>query len=205
MSWFGGLQGWLSFSNYKVNYNCPLGSGNYGTVYEVVERPKREKRCCPVLFPLVYDYFYRVEEAGKKTTGLCIKIPNSSDKLLFSRLSDKDINAVLKKYDLTRVIFYKTCNIFSQLKTRVSGPTLSRCFHKFNQVKHYAMRKAFVVFLRKIEKAPIDFEDLHDKNIMYDLKKMRWEIVDGFVWELDRNDPPPKDKIEKLFFRLPAK
>jgi hypothetical protein len=200
MSGVMGSHDGVSFSNYKINYNCRLGSGKYGSVYEVVERPEKEKRCCSRFFPHIYDYFYRVEEESKKTTNLCIKIAKPCG--FFSPPSeDVETNRILRSHELTQIHFYNTRSLWSQFKTRIYGPTLAQSIHKFTKVESFELRKAFVDFLRKLLKAQIRFSDLHEDNIMYDLNKKNWDTVDGFVWKIGprKHKSAKIDNITRLF------
>jgi len=187
----------LSFWDYKINYNKFLGSGVFGTVYEVVKRPENEKGYLPYFFPYVYDFIFLANEKKYfEKTNLCIKISKSAFRVLFENIDhplplrrpidsffqsseERKTNCLLQKHRLSKIKFYKTNSFYSQFKTLVNGHTFQFYLYGgyFTNNKQFKLRKAFVGFLNSILNAKISFKDLHSKNIMYDELESHWEIV----------------------------
>lgn len=193
----------ISFWDYKINYNGFLGMGDFGTVYEVVKRPENEKGYCSYLCPYVYDYIFPVKEKNEdQDTNLCVKISKSSLRVFFEALDrlapiakafgcflqsseEKETNAILKKHNLTKINFYDSFSVYSQFKTKVNGRAFGSYVNdgSFKAPDQYRLRKSFVKFLKVFVNQKIHFFDLHRRNIMYDAKEHRWEIVDGYIFE----------------------
>lgn len=194
----------MSFSDYKINYSNRLGSGVFGTVYEVIRRPENEKGIFSYLFPYVYDSIFLVDEKKSvEKTDLCIKISKSTFRIFLENTythptplmlalrcfhqfkQEQKTNTILRKYGLSKILFIKTSGFYSQFKTVVRGHTFDFYLSKdyFVNSGQFELRKVFVNFLRAILNANVDFEDIHKKNVMYDELEYRWEIVDGYVSE----------------------
>ncbi|MES2274021.1 MAG: hypothetical protein V4487_07500 [Chlamydiota bacterium] len=172
----------ISFTDYKIDYNNCLGSGTQASVYEVIKRPQNEKGYFSYLFPHIYDYLFRIDENKKISTNICIKIAKSPCNAL-SLLDDKRSNQVMVDKKISKIKFYKTFSLFSQFKTRVNGKTFHDCHSNFKKKNCFEFRKSFVDFLITISPPDIEFSDLHFKNVMYDELSHRWEIVDGSAWK----------------------
>ncbi|MBS0637580.1 MAG: hypothetical protein JSS12_08715, partial [Verrucomicrobia bacterium] len=190
----------MSFWDCKINYNRCLGSGEWGTVYEVVPRPNNEQNYWSYLFPYVYDYIFRPSEPHHAVH--CVKvlaplptamiIVSAANKflfigllagVLFGRYKEKWSNLTARKYGLSTVKFSTTYSLLSQFKTKVNGHTFQYHAQKlnFNKQNKFHLRRAFVIFLQKLNNDKLSISDLHEKNIMYDKAKDCWEIVDGEV------------------------
>ena len=192
----------VSFQNYKIDYNHPLGEGSFGAVYPIVRRPESEKigclsRCLTNWFPYIYDYLYRFNVPLGEPREYCVKIYKSifslggfpehiSSNEVHSQPSiEQETNAVLRKYKLSHIQFFKTSGIYSQFKTLVQGKTFSFYLENksFIQKEQFNLRKSFVDFLKSIDKPNLIFLDMLGDNIMYDERHNRWEIIDGEVRE----------------------
>lgn len=206
----------ISFYDYKINYNTCLGKGVFGAVYEIIKRPENEKGYLAWLCPYLYDYVFTVDcKNDIEKTGLCVKISKSALRILYENINhplplrrslysffapsiEINGNRVLQERGLTNIKFYETNSIYSQFKTMVNGHTLEFYLDKgyFTNKSYYELRKTFACFLRLLSLTQgIFFEDVHEKNIMYDEKEHRWEIVDGDIYE----EAGSSDTIAALF------
>ena len=193
----------VSFRNYKINYTRPpLGSGVFGTVYEVCSRPENEKGFLSHWFPYIYDYVYPANIRDTSSTKYCVKVFKSSFRILletsgkplclrypiisfFERSNEQKSNAVLQKHKITKIHFFKSNSFYSQFKTIVCGKTFQFYVENnfFTLQDQFNLRKSFITFLRLVMHSKLEFEDVHSKNIMYDEKEKRWDIIDGDVTE----------------------
>ncbi|KTD25419.1 Uncharacterised protein [Legionella lansingensis] len=194
----------MSFLDYKIDYNKCLGSGVFGTVYEVVPRPENEKGFFSYWFPYAYDYLFRVGPIDREPSQYCVKISKTALRIvyenpnhpfryrlawhsLFEAAKEEKTNGVLRKYSLSNICFFKTNSIYSQFKTQVHGKTLHDYIEKgiFVSSEQFMLRKSFVDFLHKIKNPKFTFWELHENNLMYDEQNNCWEIVDGIFNEID--------------------
>ena len=192
----------LSFWDYKINYNHCLGVGSVGTVYGVVKRPANEKGYLPYLMPYLYDYVFPLSEVKENDrTNLCVKISNTILNLIES-FEEVQANTLMQKYKLTTVKFYKTASLYSQFKTMVNGHTFQYYLVEghFSTHTQYPLRQAFVSFLESAVASKIDFGDLHRENIMFDESAHRWEVVDGYVTEFHPSTSFDKKQYLKHIF-----
>lgn len=188
----------ISFEDYKIDYSQFLGSGCFGRVYALIPRPKNEKNIFSRWMPYIYDRIYPAKSNGEN--AYCVKISYffiesaireinaGNDSFLAPPVYafwEKDIqnaSTVLRnQYGVSSIHIYSTNSWYSQIKSRINGHTLYHYMEtgELLDKKNYLMRKAFINFLWAIASTPLTYNDLHAKNIMYDLKHQQWEIVDG--------------------------
>ena len=186
----------VSFEDYKIDYSQLLGTGCYGRVYALTVRPANEKNVFSRWLPYIYDRIYPAKSNGERK--YCVKISyffiesvinNSSLSPAANALWEKDIQnkstSLRYQYGISRINVYSTYSWYSQVKSRVNGHTLHHYMESGELIdeKNYLMRKAFIDFLWAIASAPLLYDDLHAKNIMYDQEHQQWEIVDGSTQE----------------------
>lgn len=133
------VTGLMSLTRYKIDFNHPLGSGKYGTIYEIVPRPENEKGYASKWFPCLYDYLFRLPKDSDRTErNLCVKLYNSSFYIfLKSRsyaASKKSIsepeaelkaNKILCKHHFNKMSIFASDNMYVQFKSLVRGNTLA--------------------------------------------------------------------------------
>lgn len=208
----------VSFATYKINYGRCLGHGTFGEVYEVSRRHDNEKGFLSSWFPYVYDYVYPTKDSNPSSSEYCVKIAKTSFRIcleylhkphkaivysLFSFFNyplERDLHTKLHQHGLTQIEMIKTSGLYSQFKTVVLGKTF--CFYAendyFEREDQFKLRKTLVEFLRAIKKTPLRFYDVYSHNLMYDVKKNRWEIIDGFAREAKDASYSKKYFFEKL-------
>jgi ribosomal protein S18 acetylase RimI-like enzyme len=194
----------LTFTDYKIDYSHPLGSGVFGTVYPLVQRPENEKGFFSYWFPYVYDWIYRPSPSDSKPSDYCVKVAKTSLRMvyenpthpfrfklpwhsLFEAAKEEKTHRVLEKNGMTNIRFFKSPSLYAQIKTRVKGRTLHQNIEDgtFTSQEGYKQRKSFVAFLRLIKNPKFTFWDINESNIMYDEPNQQWEIVDGIFNEVD--------------------
>ncbi len=194
----------MSFANYKIDYNRCLGSGVFGTVYAVVDRPENEKGFFSYWMPYAYDYVFRADISPQESSPYCVKISKTAIRMVyenpthpfrfklpwhsfFEGAKEQKTNEVLRKNSISKICFFKSNSFYSQFKTRINGNTLHHYITGgiFLEPAQFAMRKSFVDFMQLIKNPKFTFWELHENNIMFDEKNKRWEIVDGIFNETD--------------------
>jgi hypothetical protein len=184
----------LSIEDFKIDYSQFLGSGCFGKVYALIPRPDDEINSFSRWIPYIYDRIYPAKSNGENEH--CIKISysfieciireiytgNGSALNVFWEKSIQNESATLRyQYGVSQIHIYSTNSWYSQIKSRVNGHTLYHYMEtgELLDKKNYLMRKTFIDFLWAITSTPLNHNDLHAENIMYDIKYQRWEIVDG--------------------------
>lgn len=180
----------MSLYDYKVDFDSCLGMGSYGMIYKVYERPEDEKGWFAYAMPYIYDYIYRVREGNTLETEYCIKILVSRlshlgpreiyDHFIGEPIEQFEANALLKENGIPCAALIKSNSFFSYFKTRVYGNTLSYYDSSgaFLHAENFAVRKALFNFLKSINRLDIGLNDLHDENVMFDMKDHQWKIID---------------------------
>jgi hypothetical protein len=218
----------VSFKDLKIDFNQLLGQGMFGYVYNLIPRPHNEKGFLSQWFPIPYDYLFRSKNKTKSSE--CVKILKPSPwtlisialcslipppiallfavKSFFARREEASTNNLLRKYGLSKIAFKDVdYSVYSQVKTKVEGYTFSQlCKNKaFVDPNNYEMRKSFVEFLWTLKNTPLNFNDLHQYNVMYDRVREEWEIVDGSAWETQERSLSEGDEhLKQLRARLLA-
>ncbi|KTD78816.1 GNAT family N-acetyltransferase [Legionella waltersii] len=194
----------LTFTHYKIDYSHPLGSGVFGTVYPLVQRPENEKGFFSYWFPYVYDWIYRPNPNDSKPTDYCVKVSKTSLRMVyenpthpfrfrlpwhsfFEAAKEEKTHQVLEKNGMTNIRFFKSPSVYAQIKTRVKGRTLHQNIENgaFTGQEGFRQRKSFVTLLRLIKNPKFTFWDINESNIMYDEANQQWEIVDGIFNEIE--------------------
>jgi hypothetical protein len=194
----------MSFSDFKIDYNHPLGSGVFGTVYQVVPRPANEKGFFSYYFPYVYDYLFRIDPSKNLSAKYCVKISKTWMRMvyenpehpfrfrlpwhsLFEGAKEENTNTVLRKHKMSNITFFKTYSFYAQFKSLVHGKTLHHYLETedFINPDRFILRKSFVEFMHFIKDPRFTFWELHEYNIMFDEEYRKWEIVDGIFNEVD--------------------
>lgn len=193
----------LSFTDYKIDYSHPLGSGVFGTVYPLIERPEEEKGIFSYWCPYLYDWIYREPQKEHEPGQFCVKVSKSSLRMvyenpnhscryrlpwhsLFEGKKEKQSNQVLKRHGMSNITFFKSDSLYSEFKTRIHGNTLHHYLSNGSLVNpcEYTLRKRFVDFMQLLKSPKFTFWDLNENNLMYDEMRQQWEIIDGIFNEV---------------------
>lgn len=194
----------ISLYDYKIDFNTNLGIGTVGAVYNVVKRPENEKNILSYLFPYFYDHIFRVSSKYEQT-NYCIKILNSDDfalyKIIFEPRVQMNSNRILIENNLSTIEYFKSNSLFSYFKTKITGQTL--CNIKLYEKEGFKIRSSWIKFSKLIINSNLKFNDLKPDNIMYDIIKEKFEIIDGSVEKLNegKNLNNPYDYIETRFLK----
>ena len=54
---------------------------------------------------------------------------------------------------------------------------------EFLAIHNYEMRKSFINLLYQVANVPLEFEDVHSKNLMYDTVQNLWILIDVDTYE----------------------
>lgn len=207
----------VSFWQYKIDYNKCLGSGKYGTVYELAPRPAAERGLLSSWFPYIYDYLYPVKNNEEEERLYCVKVYHSFYHYLQSYNTLEDVayfwnksfgescidvqtNILLHKHQLSNIVFYPTYSFYSQFKTLIRGKTLAECLRDNILLSNegYEYRKSFHAFLNQLSSLSLSINEVHARNIMYDVKHNRWEIIDGEIKEDECKSNPANQLLDGI-------
>lgn len=214
----------ISLRDYKINYNDFLGQGYFGKVYGLSKRPDDERTFFSDNFPYLHDALFITDTLNEEEPEWCIKISRSIFGVFFRALDNglyfgcarllealiekhtqQASHNLLKKYHMTNMIFSETPRIFAQIKTRVRGKSLGYHINQYHFLlsDQYALRKAYLDFIWKINNVALEFDDLHFGNVMFDEESGQMEIIDGSAREVRFREKVSYTSLPSNYCKLP--
>lgn len=215
----------VTLTEYKVDFNCPIGKGLFGIVYALRPRDANDRSLLSYFSPLLHDWIYRAVKT-EESSQYCIKLfmpcayvivraakhtiqgvlSNPKD-IFFAAFTSPSLefkaHRLLVKYNVTDLKFAQTTT-YTQIKTRVQGKTLEQYIisGEFQSKNHKLLRLALYQFIKSSASCPLVYSDLNVRNLMFSEPNRKYEMVDGDVTEDLTMIPAANGLFEKAFQSL---